>query len=81
MLCSWAVNDYQSKKKVTDTSASKKRDSDGEREITITNSKGKVLDKYTVYPKTGKGVNSANEAVDLPQTGTNSMYRLFIILG
>ncbi len=81
MLCSWAVNDYQSKNKVTDTSASIKRTADGDCEITITDSKGNVLDKYTVDPKTGKGVNSANEVVDLPQTGINSMYRLFSILG
>ncbi|MCR4640221.1 FMN-binding protein [Ruminococcus sp.] len=80
-LCSWAVNDYQSKNKVTDASASIKRTSDGDREISITDSKGNVLDKYTVDPETGKGVNSANEPVNLPQTGNNSMYRLFIILG
>ncbi|WP_295079645.1 FMN-binding protein [Ruminococcus sp.] len=70
-----------SKNKVTDTSASIKRTADGDREITITDSKGNVLDKYTVDPQTGKGVNSANEAVDLPQTGINSMYKLFIIFG
>jgi LPXTG-motif cell wall-anchored protein len=80
-LCSWVVNDYQRKNKVTDTSASIKRTADGDRVITITDSKGNVLDKYTVDPKTGKGVNSANEAVDLPQTGINSMYTLFGILG
>lgn len=81
VLGSWALNDYQNKNKVTDTSASIKRTAYGDREITITDSKGNVLDKYTVDPKTGKGVNSANEAVDLPQTGVNSMYKLFIILG
>lgn len=70
-----------SKNKVTDTSASIKRTADGDSEITITDSKGNVLDKYTVDPQTGKGVNSANEAVDLPQTGINSMYKLFIIFG
>ena len=80
-LCSWANKDYQSKNKVTDTSASIKRTADGEREITITDSKENVLDKYTVDPETGKGINSANEAVDLPQTGINSMYTLFVILG
>lgn len=80
-LCSWANKDYQSKNKVTDTNASIKSTADGDREITITDSKGNVLDKYTIDPKTGKGVNSANEAVDLPQTGINSMYKLFTILG
>ncbi|MCR4794329.1 MAG: LPXTG cell wall anchor domain-containing protein [Ruminococcus sp.] len=35
----------------------------------------------TVDPETGKDVNSANEAGDLPQTGINSMYKLFTILG
>jgi LPXTG-motif cell wall-anchored protein len=42
---------------------------------------GKVLDKYTVDPKTGKGTDSEGKAVDLPQTGNNSVTNLLILLG
>ena len=55
-------------------------DDNGNYEITITDKTGKVLDKYTIDPKTGTGTNSADEAVDLPQTGNNSMTDLFMVL-
>ena len=80
-LCSWANKDYLKKDHSVDTGASIRSISDGNREITITDSTGKVLDKYTVDPKTGKGTNSAGEMVDLPQTGCNSMTNLLAVFG
>lgn len=80
-LCSWANKDYLKKDHSVDTGASIRSISDGNREITITDSTGKVLDKYTVDPKTGKGTNSAGETVDLPQTGCNSMTNLLAVFG
>lgn len=78
-LCDWARNDYQTKNNVKYTNATMNIDDKRDYEITITDSKGKVLDKYTVDPETGKGTNSENEAVDLPQTGNNSLTNILII--
>ena len=71
-LCEWARNDYQSKHGTNYTNAVMSVLDDGKYEITITDKTGKVLDKYTIDPKIGKGVDSANNEVDLPQTGNNS---------
>lgn len=70
---------YLSKNNVSGTDITIKHSNDGNREITIYDSTGKALEKYTVDPKTGKGVNSANEAVDLPQTGDNSLTHIIIM--
>lgn len=78
-LCDWANKDYQNRNKTADTSASIKPGTDGNIEVTITDTTDKVLDKYTIDPKTGKGVNSADEAVDLPQTGNNSLTNILIV--
>lgn len=80
-LCEWAEKDYQKKNGVKDTKATITGNDKGEREITITDKTGKVLDKYTVDPKTGKGTDSEGKAVDLPQTGNNSVTNLLILLG
>ncbi|WP_028521249.1 FMN-binding protein [Ruminococcus flavefaciens] len=80
-LCEWAEKDYQKKNGVKDTKAAITGNDKGEREITITDKTGKVLDKYTVDPKTGKGTDSEGKAVDLPQTGNNSVTNLLILLG
>jgi len=79
VLGSWALKDYLRKNNVGGTDITIKHSSDGNREITIYDSTGKALEKYTVDPKTGKGVNSANEAVDLPQTGDNSLTHIIIM--
>ena len=55
--------------------------SDGMYEIILKDKDNKVLDTYTIDPKTGQGTNSANEEVDLPQTGNNSMTDLWIVFG
>ena len=80
-LCEWAEKDYQKKNGVKYTNAVISSDENGGRVITISDKSGKVLDKYTIDPKTGKGSDSDGEAVDLPQTGNNSMTNLFILLG
>ena len=80
-LCEWAEKDYQKKNGVKYTNAVISSDENGRRVITISDKSGKVLDKYTIDPKTGKGSDSDGEAVDLPQTGNNSMTNLFILLG
>lgn len=80
-LCEWARNDYQKKNNVKYTNATMSSDDNGDYEITITDKTGKVLDKYTIDPKTGTGKNSADEAVELPQTGNNSMTNWLILLG
>ena len=80
-LCDWARKDYQKKNDVKYTNATIRNNDKGEREITITDKTGKVLGKYTVDPQTGTGTDSEGEAVDLPQTGNNSMTHLLILLG
>ena len=72
-LCKWAVNDYQLKTGKTDVTASLKAVSEQMYEITLTDSKGTVLDVYQINPQTGIGSNSAQTSIDLPQTGNNSM--------
>lgn len=71
-LCEWAGNDYQSKHGTKYTNAVMSVMDDGKYEITITDKTGKVLDKYIIDPETGKGTDSADNEIDLPQTGNNS---------
>ena len=71
-LCNWAKNDYQKKNGTSDTTAAISEKNNGDYEITITDKSGKILDQYTIDPKTGTGVNTAGETVNLPQTGNNA---------
>lgn len=79
VLGSWALKDYLRKNNVGGTDITIKHSSDGNREITIYDSKGNELEKYTVDPKNGKGTTSSNEVVDLPQTGNNSLTHIIIM--
>lgn len=72
-LCDWAVKDYQDKTGSTAVKAEITDISNGQYEITLTDENGKLLDVYTVDPITGVVTNSAEESVDLPQTGNNSL--------
>ena len=80
-LCEWAVKDYQNKNGASDAIAEITSSKDSSVEITVKDSNGEVLDKYVVDPETGKGVNSSNESVNLPQTGNNSVKDLFTVIG
>ena len=75
----WAVVDYQYRngKPVRDTDIN--ITDSGIYEITLKDSGGNVLDVYYIDPQTGEGTNSANETVDLPQTGNNSMVNVIIV--
>jgi LPXTG-motif cell wall-anchored protein len=48
--------------------------------ITLKDTSGKDLDTYVIDPKTGKGVNAANESVDLPKTGNNAPDSLLMMI-
>ena len=56
-----------------------KAEADSRRWLRWSDCAGKTYDTYTIDPTSGKGTNSANEAVDLPQTGNNSMKNLFVV--
>ena len=71
-LYNWVKNDYQSRTGISDTNATMTRKDNHNYEITLTDKSGKVLDQYTIDPKTGTGVNAAGEEVNLPQTGNNA---------
>lgn len=71
-LVKWAVRDYQSKHDAKDAAAEITAASDSEYEITLRDSDGVVLDVYKIDPATGKGTDSAQKPVNLPQTGNNS---------
>ena len=47
--------------------------SDNIYEITIKDYYGNILDVYTIDSTSGKGTNSADEEIVLPQTGNNVM--------
>ncbi|MBO7472911.1 MAG: hypothetical protein J6U00_02720, partial [Ruminococcus sp.] len=76
----WAAVDYQNKndKLVGDTEVN--TSDNGMYEIILKDASGNVLDVYTIDPQTGKGTNSANEAVDLSQVESSTMTNLIIAL-
>lgn len=49
--------------------------------IALLDESGDLLDTYVIDPTTGIGTDSANEDVDLPQTGNNSLNNVLIVLG
>ena len=80
-LCKWAINDYKDKTGVTPSNAEITDSEDGKYTITLTDKDGNILDTYVIDPETGIGTNAANEEVNLPQTGNNSMSSLAVALG
>ena len=76
----WAAVDYQNKngKLVGDMEVN--TSDNGMYEIILKDASGNVLDVYTIDPQTGKGTNSANEAVDLSQVESSTMTNLIIAL-
>ena len=71
-LCKWAEKDYEKKNDAVVANTEITSSDDAKCEITLKDYLGNVLDVYTVDPVTGEGTNSADEAVNLPQTGNNS---------
>ena len=80
VLAMWAVVDYQQKGTTKVGDIEIRNISDVQLEIILKDDNGKVLDTYSINPKTGEGTNSSNEAVNLPQTGNNSATNILIAL-
>lgn len=80
-FCDWAISDYQSKTGITAVKAEINENTEGLYEITLFDASENVLDTYVIDPDTGIGTNSANEEVNLPQTGNNLLTNLLITLG
>lgn len=78
-LLSWAASDYMTKNEKSVSVKTLNVSDEGKYEITLFDENDEVLDKYVIDPKTGTGVNSANEEVDLPQTGMNSIVEMLIV--
>ncbi len=79
-ILSWAASDYMTKNKKTVSVKTLNVSDEGKYEITLFDENDEVLDKYVIDPKTGTGVNSANEEVNLPQTGMNSIVEMLIVI-
>jgi hypothetical protein len=69
----YAKADYKAKTGTDAAETVLKDNRDGTYSIILSDDKGNVLDTYTIDPTTGKGKNSNGDAVDLPQTGNNSL--------
>ena len=72
-LCTMAVNDYQLKNNTENLKAVSEKDANENLVITILDDEENVVDTYTIDPATGKGTSASGDAVDLPQTGNNSL--------
>ena len=81
LLVKEAITDLQNKTGKMVGVTSIKTTEDGKREIILMDNEDNVLDTYIIDPETGKGTNAAGEAVELPQTGNNSMSNILIAFG
>ena len=81
ILVNKAITDLQNKTGKLVGITSIKTTAENKREIILMDYEGNVLDTYTIDPETGTGTNAAGEAVELPQTGNNSMSNVLILLG
>ena len=79
-LCNWAKIDYEKKTGTAVAKTSLTKNDSGNAVIALFDQNGKLLDTYVIDPQTGKGVNAANAAVDLPQTGNNAPNNLLLML-
>ena len=72
-LCEMSVKDYKLRHGIRLASAeiSSKND-DGSVNIALKDKNGDTVVTYTIDPETGKGTDSNNENVNLPQTGNNN---------
>ena len=72
----WAVNDYHEKTGAKNVSARIVSADDEKYQINIMDENDNVLDTYTIDPVSGTGTNSADENVDLPQTGMSGAHKM-----
>ena len=77
-FCDWSIKDYFDKTGIQAANAKIRVNEENQYEITMLDDAGNVLDTYVIDPTTGAGTNSANEEVNLPQTGNNSMTKIWI---
>lgn len=77
-FCDWSIKDYFDKTGIQAANAKIRVNEENQYEITMMDDAGNVLDTYVIDPTTGAGTNSANEEVNLPQTGNNSMTKIWI---
>lgn len=71
-LCEMASKDYEKRTGIKPDSVNARLSADGKVIIELTDEDHNPLDTYTVDPVSGKGTNSADEKIDLPQTGNNA---------
>ena len=71
-LCEMASKDYEKRTGIKPDSVNARLSADGKVIIELTDEDYNPLDTYTVDPVSGKGSNSADEKIDLPQTGNNA---------
>ncbi|MDE6035381.1 MAG: LPXTG cell wall anchor domain-containing protein, partial [Ruminococcus sp.] len=81
-LISWAVNDYNRRNYTSEaTSATINENADGSYQMIIKDDSDNVLDVYEINPENGIGTDNADNEVNLPQTGNNSLTNLLTALG
>ena len=80
-ICKWAVKDYEKRTNEAVVGYDITSVSDTEYEIILKDYNGDVLDVYNIDSSSGKGTNSADQAIDLPQTGNNSVTVWLALLG
>lgn len=77
-----AVNDYKRKTGIeTQCSGYGYDEENSKLDLFLTDENYEKVVTYTIDPRTGKGKTSTEVAVDLPQTGINSLRNLLTIIG
>lgn len=79
-MCKMAVKDYEKKTGVKPAVTESVENKNGTLTVYLKDANGEVLDTYVIDSKTGKGTNSNDENVNLPQTGNNSPVNLLAFL-
>lgn len=79
-MCIMAVNDYEDKTGVKAAETESVENENGTLTVYLKDENGEVLDVYVIDPETGKGTDSNDEEVNLPQTGNNSPANLIAFL-
>ena len=74
-----ALNDYRLRTGVT-AAESECKVAGNKCIVEIRDEDGNILDVYTLDPETGVGTDSEGEAVDLPQTGNNSVNSILWVI-
>ena len=80
ILLAWAEKDYQDKYG-TEVMASVAEKENGKMTVRLADETGSVVEQYVIDTATGIGTDSAEEEVNLPQTGSNDPAALFMVGG